>query len=359
MATMKVTETLNAAEMPRRAGTRYRFALFALISTWCIQAGAFGVGYTQTEVAAGKGLSYGLWYPSDAAPDMKRLGPFDVNYANNGKPAATKTGLFPLVVLSHGNSGRFRNHHLTAAALAAQGMVVVAPQHTQDHRIDGEQAIAAMLSRVDEVKAALAAARGNATLQSSIDAQKTYAIGYSLGGATVLAAAGAEFDLDLADAHCAKRGAADPDYCNAVPWWARWLERVQSIFSNQPKPPKQSNFAPTSVRFDKVALVAPLGQGLTPQSLGAIQSKVLLLPIQGDHILRAPFHSEYLRDALKGSQVQFNSKLVGHHFGFITPFPKWLTDQETIPIAMDPPGFDRAAFISEANRSIANFFLNP
>jgi hypothetical protein len=85
----------------------------------------------------------------------------------------------------------------------------------------------------------------------------------------------------------------------------------------------------------------------------------MLMPIQCDQILRAPFHSEYLRDALKGSQMLFNANLVGHHYGFITPFPKWLTDQETIPIAIDPAGFNRAAFISEANRSIANFYLTP
>lgn len=337
----------------------WRLALGSVIAVWCVQAGALGIGYSQTEVPAGKGLSYGLWYPSDAVPDMKRLGPFEVSYAHNGKPATPKTGLFPLVVLSHGNSGRFRNHHLTAAALAELGLVVVAPQHTQDQFIGGEQTIAAMQSRVDEVKAALAAARSNAPLRNSIDAQKTHAIGYSLGGATVLVTAGAEVDLALADAHCAKNAALDPDYCAAAPWWARWLERVRGIFSSQPQLQKQSNFAPAAVRFDKIALVAPLGQGLTPQSLGTVHSKVLLLPIQGDQILRAPFHSEYLRGALKGSHVQFNAELVGHHFGFITPFPKWLTDQEAIPIAIDPPGFNRVAFISEANRGISNFFLAP
>jgi len=97
------------------------------------------------------------------------------------------------------------------------------------------------------------------------------------------------------------------------------------------------------------------GKGSRRRAWGRFRAR-FCLPIQGDHILRAPFHSEYLRDALQGSQVQFNSKLVGHHFGFITPFPKWLTDQETIPIAMDPLGFDQTAFISEANRSIASFF---
>jgi hypothetical protein len=72
-----------------------RPALGAFIAAWCVQAGALGVGYSQTEVPVGKGLSYGLWYPSDAVPDMKRLGPFEVSYAYNGKPATPKTGLFP------------------------------------------------------------------------------------------------------------------------------------------------------------------------------------------------------------------------------------------------------------------------
>lgn len=336
-----------------------RTGLCTIMAAWGTQVGAYGVGFSQTEPPAGKGLSYGLWYPSDAVADMKRLGPFDVSYALDAKPAMQKTGPFPLVALSHGNSGRFRNHHLTASALAAQGFVVVVPQHTRDQLIGTAQTIDAMQTRVDEVKAALDAARSNANLHNSIDSRKTYAIGYSLGGATVLATAGTELDLDLADGHCAKNAELDAEYCATTPWWARWLVHVRGLFSSQARPHRQSNFAPTALHFDKIALVAPLGQGLTPQSLGKIQSKVLLIPIQGDQILRSPFHAEYLRDALKSSQVQFNNKLAGHHYGFITPFPKWLTDQEPIPIAIDPPGFNRVAFISEVNRNIAGFFLAP
>jgi hypothetical protein len=45
-----------------------------------------------------------------------------------------------------------------------------------------------------------------------------------------------------------------------------------------------------------------------------------------------------------------------HHFAFIAPFPKWLTDSENIPVAKDPEGFDRQAFIDNVNQDIVGFF---
>ena len=78
------------------------------------------------------GVDIAVWYPTNAPHNQSRLGPFDVDYARDAKPIA---GQFPLVLLSHGHSGRPRNHHLTAAALVRAGYVVAASQHRFDHLI--------------------------------------------------------------------------------------------------------------------------------------------------------------------------------------------------------------------------------
>ncbi|MCY4048899.1 MAG: hypothetical protein OXF24_04855 [Hyphomicrobiales bacterium] len=47
----------------------------------------------------------------------------------------------------------------------------------------------------------------------------------------------------------------------------------------------------------------------------------------------------------------------GHHYAFVAPFPKWLTDKENIPAAFDPEGFDRKPFLAELNARILSVFL--
>ena len=79
-------------------------------------------------------LAMGIWYPSEVQEEQHRLGPFDVTYALNGKISEAK---YQPVLLSHGNSGRWRNHHLTAKALADSGYIVIAVQHSADHLIGG------------------------------------------------------------------------------------------------------------------------------------------------------------------------------------------------------------------------------
>ena len=44
----------------------------------------------------------------------------------------------------------------------------------------------------------------------------------------------------------------------------------------------------------------------------------------------------------------------GHHYAFIAPFPKWLTDKEDIPVAKDPEGFNRPAFLQTVNEIIVD-----
>ena len=97
------------------------------------------------------GVNIAVWYPTNAPHNQSRLGPFDIDYARDAKPVA---GRFPLVLLSHGHSGRPRNHHLTAAALVRAGYVVAAPQHRFDHLVFQSRLIYAMHQRIAEITTA-------------------------------------------------------------------------------------------------------------------------------------------------------------------------------------------------------------
>lgn len=298
------------------------------------------------------GAEFGIWYPTQEKAVAGRLGAFDVNYAMDAAPAA---GAFPLVILSHGVYGRYRNHHLTAALLAENGFIVIAPQHFAERKI---RAAKSLPLRVEEINDALTTFFALPEFAAVADRENLNAIGYSLGSATILAAAGGKFSSKARRAYCRENAAADQDFCGhdgSVPKKAKliFLALLSSVlgddadeYADRPLPPPLS--------FRKIALVAPVGQGWEADSLTAIPADMLLLGLSDDRVLPMAFHAERLREIFPSAQARYQ-ELNAHHYAFIAPFPQWLTDQEDIPVAHDPDGFDRGAFLQEANQVILEF----
>ena len=319
------------------------FAFFAPVS-------AAEVGF---RAVAGGAVDFGIWYPTKAQAQAGRLGPFDVFYARD---AAPESGFFPLIVISHGFDGRYRNHHLTASFLAENGFVVVAPQHARPTT----SGLLSIPARIGDIRAALNAVESSPDLAPIIDRENINAVGYSLGTATMLVAAGAKIDARGADQHCEQNAAQDADFCGGglsilqkarIVFKLAW-EKARGLFDDDP--PADAVAAGAPISFRKIALIAPIGQGLDAASLADFSAEVLIARLTADEILRSPFHAERLRALLPSARARY-LEFDAHHFAFIAPFPKWLTEQEHIPVAIDPPGFDRAVFIEKANRAILDF----
>lgn len=314
---------------------------------WCCASIALAASHVGLRVHESENLTYGVWYPTQAAPNLKRLGPFDVSLAKDALPIS---GRFPVVMLSHGNGGRWRNHYLTAAALASQGLVVIAPQHTRDTWVGTSRTDEAMAHRSGDLARALDHVLRQPDLSNVADASKLFGLGYSLGGATVLHAAGVGLDLPGADRHCKSNAPQDAAFCEQPPiWHSAWARLTALASGNRPGP------TPPIV-FQRIALVAPVGQGLLAADLGRMKSPVLLLHIEGDSELREPFHASHLQALLKSAPVRLQTTRPGHHHAFIGPFPEWLLKQDRIPVGEDPPSFDRLSFIQSINQDLIHFF---
>ncbi|MDA8007858.1 MAG: dienelactone hydrolase family protein [Gammaproteobacteria bacterium] len=316
-----------------------RLALFICALCASAAAAAANVGFREIHETDGGG-EFGLWYPSDAPPAPLQLGPFNVRYAADAPPAA---GSFSVVVMSHGYGGRYHNHHLTAAHLAANGFIVVAPQHRNDAWFAAGRT-RAMHARIGELGAALDALAALPEFRAVANMNDVSAVGYSLGGATVVAAAGAEFDFSAAARHCKLRHEQDAYFCSALPWWARlWHTLLSAIF-----PRGGGDIEPLA--FRKVALAAPVGQLFKAEDLADFRPDALILRFARDEHLRYPFHAEYLR-AHMPARAQLEV-VDAHHYAFIAPVPERLRDN---PSAFDPPDFDRAAFLERVNRRVLDF----
>ena len=316
----------------------------------CGAVAAQAAGFRMLEV---NGLTVGVWYPSDTAETPGRLGPFDVELAFD---APLKPGNYQPVLMSHGNSGRMRNHHLTAAALADAGFIAIAPKHTPDHLVGTSKTFAALNWRMTELAHALEAVLQIKAFRDAVDLSRIHGLGYSLGTVTVMAAAGAGINGPAADQHCAQN--ADLNFCAEPSFIQRhrlkWLRGVSAPELARDIP---AIHFPLSFINGNIALIAPIGQGLDIQANLFRANRVFIVGFADDVITVPEFHFKRLAEIIPADRLYRAALRAGHHAAFIAPFATRVTDIEDIPAAADPPGFDRKKFISELNKELVGFFL--
>lgn len=323
------------------------------------RAAPFQAGYTVIDYApedGGGAVSVGVWYPSETPETVGWYAPAgDVSLAREGAPAAGARR--PVVLMSHGYTGRFRNHHTTAAALARAGYIAAAVQHRGDSD-SRKNLLRRLRSRVRELHLAVRALRGHAGLSAAADFGRIGAAGYSLGGASVLHAAGVPPDLEALKEHCRLRGAEDAEFCGAAaPFLARLRRIISGFFGGGGAAPAAPAASEAPVKFQALALIAPAGKIFAPEALAAFSGPPVWIGRLGrDEILRYPFHAAYLAANL-GAPAETEVFPQAPHYAFITPFAERITDKEHIPVAIDPPGFDRPAFHRKINARLLAFFL--
>lgn len=150
-------------------------------------------------------MNVALWYPSTEAGPETIVGEtpafVGTKVLRNAQPSE---GAHPLVVLSHGYGGTWRNLSWLAEELAKDGYAVAAPDHPGTTHFNRDPQQAAMLwERPRDLSRVIDALAGDPALAGAIDPGRIAAIGHSLGGWSVTALAGARFDPDLFAQECA------------------------------------------------------------------------------------------------------------------------------------------------------------
>lgn len=169
--------------------------------------GPHAVGYRTGEVAypdpaspaTERLLRLALWYPSDDAAGTEAV--YQGIFPSDGvwQDAHASPGPFPVAVFSHGHQGYAENSGFLMAHLASHGWLVAAPDHTGNTTFDGaERTTDIYYQRPLDVSAVLdhlAALPADDPL-AGLPGEPVVALGHSFGGYTVLALAGAAYDLD-------------------------------------------------------------------------------------------------------------------------------------------------------------------
>lgn len=234
-----------------------------------------------------------MFYPTNAPEQPDQLGPFSIRVARD---APVLDGRWPLLVISHGSGGSPATHRELAHHAASHGFVVAVPEHPGNHRLDNS------LADTDEILArrprdVLDVADWCAT--AFLVEPRFAIVGHSMGAYTGLVAA------------------RDP-------------------------------------RVDALVLLAPATPWLrAPGALAHVRVPVLIRAGDADGITPAELMCQIVIDGVSDpSLVDYQVVAGAHHYAFLSPWP---APNPAIAPSLDPPGFDRRAFLDRLYPEIVTF----
>lgn len=272
------------------------------------QAGAAEkVGFRDTTLdpSGARPLHVAFWYPTEDTQAGEPIGENKVFHGIQAiRDAAPTATARPLVVLSHGYGGNWRNLNWLAEILIQQGYVVAAPDHPGTTSRDRDPARAAMLwERPRDLSRVIDALTTRPELAGPLDATRIAAIGHSLGGWTVMALAGGRFDAQRFKADCQEN--TSPRACALAPE----LGLADPTLEKDMADPRIRAF---------VSLDLGLARGFSPESLSQIDSPALILSAGTDiDGLPSKLESGYLSAHLPKASTTSVEIPEAMHFSFM------------------------------------------
>ena len=239
-----------------------------------------------------------------------------------------------------------------SSQLAQRGAIVVAVNHPGSTSGDSSPRRSIRVwERAQDLSAVLDALLSDPEFGPRIDRDRVTALGFSLGGTTVLLSGGARLSRDDYAAYCAASPSA-PD--------CRFWQRGGVDFENVPQDRFEASWA--DPRLSAVIAVDPgMGYAMTDDSLGAVTVPVMLVSLGDDSTLWPAVIIDADGADLVGRLPQTEHVTIApaDHFSFLAlcteQAPALLAEEGEDPICDTPKGADRATVHSRVIEAVAAF----
>lgn len=276
----------------------------------------FFSGSRQLEISDDKlGISFPVLvhYPTHTPSAPTQIGPYTMDVSTDAEIAA---GKFPLILISHGNSGSHLIYRTISTCLAQHGYIVAMPEHYGNNRRNNELAHTIENLQYRPRHCSLTIDQLLKEYGSFIIPEKIGIIGHSFGGYTALALAGG-------------------------------TPRTQTGVSVQVE---------SDSRIKALVLMAPAAAYFYPEgSLSRLNVPILLLIAEHDQFTPQQWTSDIILNRVPDpSQITLRIIENAGHFSFISPFPPAMK-KPNFPPSTDPQGFDREAFHRQLPSDILKF----
>lgn len=274
-----------------------------------------------------------IWYPVSIETEN--------NVSNSVSPRRLKTvrdgeiirKSLPLIMLSHGFGGDRLSLEWIAATLAQKGFLVAAVSHwgnTYENLIP--QRSLEFPERPKDISFVLSKLLENPAFKDSIDKKRIGALGFSIGGYTVLALAGAEMSYGaLADFSKTEQGIKE----FTIPEMPNTIETANSE-------PLRNYYKlnPTFVKDKRIKAVFAISPAIGGAFRDAKQMRQINIPVyivgaEGDRITPPATNSEHYHKLIKKSEFYLFRGKAGHYV-FIAEGNADLAKQRPVYFADDP-----------------------
>lgn len=252
-----------------------------------------------------------LWYPADESQSIEQIESRNVfkpyPAIPDAKPLSKK---FPVVLLSHGTGGGRLTMAWLATALARQGYLVAAVDHwgnTFDNPIP--EYFIKFWERPQDLRFVLTSLLKDTNWSSVIDETRVAAVGFSLGGYTVISLAGGKMDYDLLGSFSnTEQGRKEAD----IPEMPGLLEKIKAgDYGSEYDKVKDKLHDP---RIKCVVALSPaIGQGFDKKGLSGIRIPVLIVGAENDVIAPPKTNASHYAQNIRGAKVEILPGQAGHY----------------------------------------------
>jgi len=304
-----------------------------------------------------------IWYPStpEAREEAQWIGPPILPFYSAGSAARDAPHAAgprrPLILLSHGYGGTASDLAWLGTALAAHGFIAVAVNHPGNNGLEAYTAegYSLMWLRAVDLGAVIDAVLDDKTFGSRIDPARIGAAGHSLGGYTVVAAAGGITDPARIQAFC--RSTAADALCTPGSDISDMRQKSLARLSSDSDFRQRYSAASNSYRDARVHAVFAMAPGLgpvfTPESLGKVSIPVAIASGSADEITPPTSGAAALAKAIPHATLKLFPH-AGHFvfFGSCTALGRLFLQAA----CSDPEGIDRNAVHAETIGLALDFF---
>jgi predicted dienelactone hydrolase len=242
------------------------------------------------------------WYRGPPRAPLFRLG------ASVLDAPIKATGVYPLIVLSHGTGGSAAMLGWLGERLAAAGYIVAAVDHHGNTSVEPNPAAAGFTlwwERVPDVSVVIDRILADSALAPRINRTAIGVAGFALGGYTALALAGGRTSVETWKAFC-RSTARDPHdgFCDPPPEFPGLAEAFAKVRGDSTVKASLARESDSfrDVRIRAAYAIAPVGRMFTEASLREIRLPVRIVVGDADHTAPAATNGEYLAARIRGAQ---------------------------------------------------------
>lgn len=295
-------------------------------------------------------IAWSAWYPTDDVADTEQ--PPD-QYFNLGEVVWNAELIakikLPVVLLSHGTGGTAESLGWLARALACEGYVVLGANHHGNTGLEPyfAEGFLCWWERATDLSVLLSSIGETGFFANRLDVDQVSAVGFSLGGYTVMALSGAKTSLDEFDTWRIANNVTEggpkefPDAAESIPALLKTSEAFRQSWARHP-----DNFADTRIKSVVAIAPAPPVRSFVPQSVATLTLPVTILTGSADQ--EAP--SEHCADWLMTQNSGFRHHDLGSdvgHYAFLE-FPSNKSLIGNVDIFSDHGNVDRRKVHDEA-----------